>query len=38
MADYGNEQLTDLSHRVGLVMFDVLHQLVDHCRSEHETS
>lgn len=30
MVDYGKEQVTGLSYRVGLVMFDVLHRLVGH--------
>jgi hypothetical protein len=30
MVDYGVEQVTGLSYRVGLVMFEVLHRLVGH--------
>ncbi len=30
MMDYGKEQVTGLSYRVGLLMFDVLHRLVGH--------
>jgi hypothetical protein len=32
MVDYGKEQVTGLSYRVGMIMFDVLHRLVGHER------